>query len=240
MNRKALIPVGVKKRRTVKLNKNFQSAYIDKFPKKIPKFIGLDINQTVTLNSPLVLLINGLTEGVTNGTRIGQEVLFKSIHVRYNIIPNTRVNNGGTAVLVPSYRVSVVYDNSPNGATLPAYNGTNKAIFNGALPNDLPLFANSDRYQILYTEYVTPECTSTYNVISGGSTSICAIDYNIVRDAYRKIALRGKFNGGNNGDITDFNTGAIYLCISGDGGINGPYDDRGYINIDTRIRFVDV
>lgn len=238
---KALIPLGVKRPRTGKYRKSIvkQDSY---FPKKIPKFLGYDFNQVVSYTNPYIACINATQQGNTNNTRIGGEALMTSVQYKAVVHPNSRPSQsvgGGACNQVCAYSISIVYDKSPQGA-LPSVAGTNTSIFNGTGPHDLPLFDMSDRYVIIMNEVFTPQVTSVYNVQTSGSTAVAAIDWVGVHEKYKKISLRSKFNVNDNGNITDFNIGAIYLILRCDDTLGSIFDNRAYFNIDTRVRFKDV
>jgi len=236
----ALIPVGVKKRKTNKGKKSIVKPDVF-FPKKVPKFIGHDFNQTVALTSPYIYCINQVVQGTSNDTRIGSEMLMTSIQYKATICPNSRPSLGGSAacVNVPAYAISIVYDRAPQGS-LPSISGATTSIFNGSSPHDLPLFDMSDRYVIVLNELFTPKAIGYFNTIVSGTTSVSVIDYNDVIEKYRKISLRTKFNSLNNGNVGDINIGALYLVVRCSEGAPFAYDNRIYANIDTRVRFKDV
>lgn len=226
--------MGSKKNQLLWANK-----YIDRFPKKLPKFISLDINSNPNTTTPKLYLLNGLVTGSTNQTRIGNECLFKSVQYKASIQPNSRPNAGALCQQMCTIGISVIYDKAPQGA-LPAVNGTATSIFNGALPHDLPNFDMSDRYTIVLNEIFSPPTTSYFQYNTVGSTQYNCIDYSYGIEKFRKMALRSKFNINDNGDITDFNIGALYLVLRTTGAVSGlTYDNTPLIDIDVRTRFVD-
>lgn len=252
MKRKKSIVTEVVPYKRRKLNKNyslirglkrnnliFRNIGYDKFPRKLPKFISYDINATVKNSNPYIALINGLQLGNSNQTRIGGECLMKSVEYKFICHPLYRPGANSSANAGSTFAITVVYDNSPTG-TLPGVSTGTQAIFNGNYPHDLPLFDMSDRYTILLNEIYEPKNISEYTNQSVGTTTIFQVDFSTTGERYRKFALRSKFNANDVGDITDFNTGAMYLIIRSDSLTGSGFDNSILVDIDVRVRFVDV
>jgi len=220
----------------------FSEKIIKEVPYKVQKYVGFDIAQQVDSSTPHVLLINSLIQGTTNNTRIGNAINIQSVQMKLLITPTSRPSNIGTGLCNSSncIKLSIVYDKQPTGV-LPTYNGATTSIFNGLKPTDLPQISMSGRFTILYTMMYTPNAISFYNVQTGGTTSISCVDYCISDEVFRKIALPAKFNGNDVGDITDFNEGAIYLCLTGANPVAGSgVNNTSQVICDTRVRFTDV
>lgn len=218
-------------------------ANIYNIPRKMPKFIGYDLSGVVntTTNATAIQLVNGLAEGTTNETRIGQNCLFKSVEIKAVVRPRYPPSGSGPQnIQVPAIAVTIVYDKKPE-RVLPTISGSADSIFNGSDPWDLPLFSNNERYVIIANEMFTPENPAQYYVQGSGSTIICQIDYSYTIARYYKMALKGEFNAGNTGGISDFNTGALYIIYRTDATNPGSgVDNSVNIKMDSRVRFQDV
>lgn len=138
------------------------------------------------------ILLNGAVRGTDQTTRLGDEFVMKMLHMKFTLLSSDTTN---------IYRVSVVYDKEPRGAS-----PTLTDIFVQTTVTE-PVFAyrNPDyleRFQVLYDKrfYST---TGTSN----------QLQYNSVN-----IPLNRKVNAGlgNTGTIADLSYGALWLIAWSD------------------------
>lgn len=154
------------------------------------------VAQTVT-NTGLVSSIFQPTLGSSVSDRTANVVTVISLNMRYDIF--IAANNN-----IPySINVSIIYDKSPNGVTVPTLTGDAGSIYNGDQPHDNTLIANHDRFVTLYSDDIVLKNVS-------GLTGYIVDTY--LKSQYLKLALPSKFRQ-NNGNITDFNSGAFYLIV---------------------------
>lgn len=213
--------------------KNFKT---NKLSKKVSKFIGSELTGNINSTTPGIVCINSVTLGSDVDDRIGNTILLKAFQMKFNCVPRYRVpSTTPVCIQLPCIAITLIYDNDPRGG-LPAVTD----IFNGAKPTDLVRFAKKDRFLILFNKLYTPECVSYYEVNSTGTTTVNGIDFHIIDDVYKKMALTTKFDG-NAGDISDIYQGALYWVVRTDATVPGSGIDNSLSFLgDIRVRFEDV
>lgn len=172
------------------------------------------VDQTATYE-----LMNGLVQGNSQITRIGNTIKMKYLNIHLSLF----ILSAGLAAATTGYylRYMVVYDRQPNGANP----SLNQLLYNVAPTETYESLININgrkRYQIL-TDRVIPI------QIHGGATNVSNMIY-----VNRRIKLKGKkavFNAGNTGTITDFVTGSLFLILMCD-------DFIGY-TLQTELRYED-
>lgn len=169
-----------------------------KFAPKSAEKKNLDVNSTVTPTNALVAptattLLNLIPLGTGPSGRIGRKVSLTSLTFRYHFQPGSQP--GETRILA-------VYDKQPNGA-FPAALDVFSTISMSALQN----LSNSDRFMVLFDEYIFREAGYAY--IAGTATPSFA--NKIVRKFNPPLQMQ--YNDVNGGTIADISTGAIYFFI---------------------------
>ena len=208
--------------------------------RKVRKYLSWDIQQHPDISNPYISLLNPIDEGVGTGERIGLGIVLTSIQYKGTIYPYARPGTVGTSMNnLPSYAISIVYDNEPHGA-LPTVSGANDSIYNGSDPHDLPLFVNSKRYTQVFNKLYTPKNPIVFQFNTSGTTSAVQFDFMDAIEEYKKIKLSTEYNSGT-GVIGNITKGALYLILRTSAAVSvAPIDDRPLFNIDVRLRFTDV
>jgi len=214
------------------LDIEFSGAYAN------PYVVDQLANQPINVNNlPIIQNIATVQQGAAESQRIGNKIALKSLRVRLQAVPTSKVNGSETHA-----RFMVVYDRQTNG-TYPAANnllssldqaGTTIAgkYLDSINPNYL------ERYVVLADEYMTfqPVDSVGANNLEVGPTG----DKAFYIDRYIKLRnLETQFNGSASpltiGYVT---TGALYLLMWGDAATPGTDDPWMFIG-NMRLRFHD-
>lgn len=175
-------------------------------------------------NVASITLLNGITQGVDENTRIGRQMNMKSIYLRGNITSSSTTT--GTGVI----RTMIVLDKE-----VPQVSSTGQimAITDFLVGNDINALNNlnnrkrfltlHDEFNIFAGSYVGTSVQTTGNPTSH------------VLNWYKNVDITCEFNSQDNGTIADFTKNALYL-ITYSSGLSGG-NLQGTVN--TRIRFTD-
>lgn len=176
-----------------------------------------------------IILLNGLLQGTSTSTRVGQKIKMKSVYLKM-------LAYGPTAVATPTIpgvfiRTMIVWDAQPNGATFTLADLLeNDAV---AVVAVSPLnMANTARFKVLYdqTKFLQTQQAGTAEV--AGSPLVAFYD-----QTFQKMDLEVSYANTNNGNIQDIRTGALFLVFIGFTGNNANNNiDVTYYN---RIRYYD-
>lgn len=141
-----------------------------------------------TVTTGTLTLLNAMTQGTTQNTRIGNRVYMRSVHLR--------INQSFTGPTSPSspLRLLVVYDKESNGAAPTATDILTGDTISSPLNLNRP-----GRFLVLMDEYIP--------VQNGNAAAYFC-------NRYVKLGLPVLFNAGNAGTIADISSGAIYSYIS--------------------------
>jgi len=176
-------------------------------------------------NAASITLLNGITQGVDENTRIGRQMNMKSIYLRGNIQSSSTTT--GTGVI----RTIIVLDKEvPQSSST----GQTMAITDFLVGNDINSLNNLNnrkRFLTLHDEF---------NIFAGsyvGGTSVQTTGNptSHVLNWYKNVDITCEFNSQDNGTIADFTKNALYL-ITYSSGLSGG-NLQGTVN--TRIRFTD-
>lgn len=157
----------------------------------------ITISAVPVYNLATIQLLNGIAQGTTAFTRVGNRISMQSVHMRYSLRQwdvSTFNNNH-------IWRMLIVYDRSPNGSN-PAITDILASNHQLALQN----MDNKDRFKILWDK------TDTYGYFfsGGNSTGPCQA----VGECYRKVKGDTVYSGSAS-LISDLRTGALWLVYLG-------------------------
>jgi len=162
-----------------------------------------------------ITCLNLLAQGTTAVTRIGRSILMKSIQARLWI-----KREDVTTTTVQSIRCALFYDKQVNGAAPVVsdfwVSGT------GNSPTWLRNLNNTDRFYCLYDK--------VYNLDGAGGSTVLS------DDVYRAINLPVLYKDTTVGDITDVQTGALWMVYAG---MTAAGADDIDVQIQARVRFTD-
>lgn len=176
------------------------------------------------------LLVNGLAQGTTSFTRIGDEVNFTSIQVRGTIshqLNNPALNHS------PTYRLIIVRDMQPNGAAMTFGNLLDLSLITEPVyaPRNMDYI---DRFKIYYDKVGV--LNPNFQFITSGTGTPLITTTTQVGDVARSIKFFKKLNFKTNyglanaGNISDIARNSLYfLFISDETGAsnNGPLFNGG-------------
>lgn len=203
----------------------------------------LNFNDVVYNTAPTVVasslrLLNGLQVGAAANQRVGRKITIKSVQIRgemqhrYDWDTDNAANQDNAGFIG---RLVLVWDRQPNKVA-PIITDVMVSASGISLTN----LDNRNRFQILWdkcwgspnTFALAPSthATTTNKQVSGGA--ICF-------KKYKKLNLTTIYNSGNVGDITDINTGALYLvAMSTANNTNAPAEVCNF-DLSCRIRFIE-
>jgi len=188
------------------------------------KIVDVTAN-TAVADTGYIALLNGLSQGTSVITRVGQKIVIKSIDVRLKCSGQPP---GATPTAYANWlRVLIVWDSQPNGALPPVSDiiedlTTGTGIVSPAYKNYL------SRFKILWNRVfdlvnVSAAAGSTFGM--GGSDKY-----------FSKTNLLTSYADSTNGDITDIITGALYFVAVGAHSAAANYPTVEYYS---RLRFYD-
>lgn len=153
-------------------------------------------------NAGQIQLLNGCVEGTAITNRIGQKIELTSVSVDFQLAGATLTTAQGFPYAgVDAVRVALVYDRQPNGAALTYAN-----VFNNNNVEQAPLSKRNmnftDRFEVLKSQL--------YRIDTASNISITDSWYISTKHDVR-------YGGSNNGDITDIETGSLYLIFADQG-----------------------
>lgn len=174
-------------------------------PKVFPVESATITTLTTGLNAgatPCVpVLLNGIVQGTTRITRIGQRIRIFGIVVRcYNF------SNSAAATYGP-LKLIILYDREANGSTAAINNGlyagaTANSIIDPMLPYNRTTRDFNEHFQIVKEWVIKPQGNQ-----GSGETSVIS--------EYIKCDLDVYYNTGNTGTVADIDKGALYVVLVG-------------------------
>ena len=169
--------------------------------------------------TPVLTLLNGLTQGTTASTRIGRRINIKSIQWMFDA-------ESSTTSLWNGIRYMLVLDKQANAAT-PAFTD----IYDVAQPTTLRNISNMPRFQVLF---------DSQEVIMVGPNVGTPQTESIVtaHKGYLKCNIPVQYNVGTAGTVGDIQTNALYFVMIGNSG-SGTLFDVQVFNGQVRIRYSD-
>lgn len=187
------------------------------------KYKDTAIANTAQTTTPVITLLNGMSQGDTSILRQGDSVKF----LKLSIISNVQHNSIGNAS--QWLRYMIVYDRQPNGAIFTHAN----LLDSTTSPFSFRQLDYKSRFSILYDRVIP--------VTSGGGNASVLIKKTINLVRYLKKSRKYKiynnhtdYGLGNAGTIADISTGSYYLFTMADTATNGAY-----IGTQCRMRFID-
>lgn len=221
MVKKIKADLGMKK--SSKINKYIRN---DRFGVKLqmgPEIKNVDTNflNVQPSSTGAVTLLNGMTQGTTSVTRIGQKIEMTACQIKLAYYNSASIDSV-TTVGMDLLQVSLVYDKQANG-TAPTWSD----IFTDSTAINAPTGArnvnNLDRFVVLKTFHV---CLNT----DGPSA-----DY---IEHYVSMNHDVRYNTGTAGTVADIQTGALYLAYSNTNAIAN-VANSGNIVANIRVSFKD-
>jgi hypothetical protein len=156
-----------------------------------------DVNVATTVNSTgFVMLLNGLVQGTTVSTRIGDSVRFVRSVWNYSFT----VSLAATTTFV---RLIMFRDSQPDGAA----------------PNAFVNLLMSSSYNALYNPNYANRFYVYYDVIHALNSQS---DQTIVKDGSTKMGFHTRYGLGNAGTVADISTNSYYLLAISDQATNVP------------------
>lgn len=170
-------------------------------------------------------LLNGLNLGTSAVTRVGRQIMMKSIHLKFDMNGSLFANTPTSAANM--LRIMILYDAQPNGA-LPAASDLLENTTTGVQTISGTAMRYAQRFRILYDKrwILQHQLSST----TTGTFS------SVFDEVYLKVNLKTIYANSNNGDITDIDTGALLLFITSDAAATANYPDLLFYS---RVRYVD-
>jgi len=180
--------------------------------------------------TPVVVLLNGLSLGTSATSRVGQNICMKSFHLKFTLRGPANTTTVGNVASVMT-RVMVVLDLQPNGVL-----ASGSDILEDTTPGIgivSPIYmANAMRFKVLFDRRYevqnnfTPTAGSQFNTIN-------SLRYD---EIFEKMNHYVQYADSNNGDITDIKTGALLLVFMSETAIVG---SQPAITHYTRVRYTD-
>jgi len=162
------------------------------------KNIGIDLAQTNITSSGTIQHLTAIPQGVTEVTRVGEDVMLREIIVRGRLSDLTTT---GTTSVPFYYRFALVVDKQQVADTAPA---VTQVVDTADPVNALPNNSHSERFRFLW---VSPLIQNNA-VLTGNQFPVC--------DHTWKGALKIGFNGANSTDIQK--NGVYFMILTSDTG----------------------
>ncbi|AMH87768.1 putative capsid protein [Pacific flying fox faeces associated circular DNA virus-14] len=188
------------------------------------KFIDVTGTYAVTAAGDLTLL-NGLTQGVSVISRVGNKIMMRSLDLRWRL---TGAPFSATPTLpFNMVRVMLVWDAQPNGVIASAGD-----ILQDTTPGTGVVSPQQRDYIQRFRIIMDRKFTLTNLVANNGPTDIIiACD-----QMYKKTKLMVTYSDSNTGLIDDISTGALYLVTVG---LHAAAANQGVIEYFSRVRYYD-
>lgn len=156
------------------------------------KYVDLRITSTTVAGAGLPVLMNGMAQGTSTSTRIGNRIVIKSFEIRAEFRPSGTVSN--------NIRLMVLSDSQVNGS---APVGTN-VFANSTFFTSMRNLNYRKRFKIYIDKpiYISPS----------GQEGDAAYTHEYYK--FRK-GLVCEYNGGTAGTVADIATNALFFCIPG-------------------------
>lgn len=194
-----------------------------------------DIDTTVINVSTTgsITLLNGMARGTDAASeRVGRKIVITSVFVRgYASTEISQVGTPGGPLysVAQMVRCLIVYDKQPNGAT-----PTLVTILKEARPESQLNINERDRFAVLADWDYAFGPAATNNTSPTGFADRQAKAFKLYRGGLRMPVI---FNSNNNGDITDINTGALFMVWVGNVAAGTSTDSNARVS--ARVRYLD-
>lgn len=187
-----------------------------------------------------VTLLNGVGQGTSNTQRIGHVVNQHSIRVKWNLILGSMSSSC-------TCRIAVVYDDHPDGGSLPTYanvfqdqatGASTTGVLSSSILSSLAM-TNNDRFRILRdkTFVLMPTASPAGGVVTvddnGHNSSYLHGDWYIPLTGLTSTYMLSTTGG----SVSDMRSGAIYLLFYND--YYSQVSNKATINVCARFRFRD-
>lgn len=186
------------------------------------KFIDNNIN-TNTTNNGVVQLLNGSVQGTDSTNRIGRKIQMTSFQIDLKYCQTT--TNFTTLAAWPTsschVKWCVVFDKQTNGAA-PAWTDVFDQSGSIITPFAHRNLSTLDRFDVL---------ASDVGDISAAAANSCSWS------RYCKVQLDTRYFGTNNGNVTDIDSGGLFLLVADD---NANNTALGQVYGRLRVRFRDM
>lgn len=187
------------------------------------KFLDTTIADDTSINNAgTFILLNGMAQGTSQSTRIGNKFTMVSIQARF------AVYNGTTQTGSIPVRVMVFYDTQANAAAPTVGDLLSDTTAARYVTSPMNL-ANRDRFRIIYQRTWIPGMA-----LSGIAEE--AIGFHDYSDMYKKIRLDTVCNNTSGGTVADIQSGSLYCLVIADSpaGTGSPRWQTTF-----RLRYVD-
>lgn len=171
-------------------------------------------------------LLNGLQLGTSSVTRVGRNIMMKSLHIKFEVV-GAPFGQAPVAAMT-TVRCMIVYDAQPNGAA-PAVSDLLEITTAGYQSVASTALRYAQRFKILMDKR-----WKVNNQLASATTGYTFSE--IFDEHYMKMNLKTTYADTNNGTIADIDTGALYLFITSDA---DSAVDNGVLLFYSRLRFVD-
>lgn len=184
-----------------------------------PEFKTIDTQiDTAVNNAGVIYVLNGCTRGTDMGNRVGRRIQVKSVYMH-----GTSFATNGTGI-DQSHRFCLFWDKTPN-YQYPAVTD----VLATASPFGFRNLDNRSRFIPLWDKW--------FNVCNDIAANQAAGDPRLSKfDVYKRLNQLTTFGPGDDGDIGDIGTGALYFICVGSVAA-GPTAGSCIVNI--RVRFID-
>lgn len=176
------------------------------------KFIDVGPKNANINNAIHFELLNGMGMGTSASTRIGRQVILRSVQVRGAIQVTL------TTGIRQQIRVMLVYDRQSNGVTAGITD-----VLNASDVASMKNLSNKRRFKVMMDKFILLSAAD----LAGEQQ---------VLDFYRRLRHPVMFNDGNAGDISDIESGALYLIMFGEVA-SGATDANMYFSC--RVRYTE-
>lgn len=171
-------------------------------------------------------LLNGLSLGTSAITRIGRVINMKSLHIKFEVV-GAPFSQSPVAAMT-TVRCMIIYDLQPNGSA-PAVGDVLEVTTAGYQSVSSTALKYGSRFKILMDKR-----WKLNNQLASATTSYTFSE--LFDEQYIKMNLKTQYANSNNGDITDIDTGSLYLFITSDA---DSAVDNGVLLFYARLRFTD-
>ena len=200
----------IKKRKVMR--RVIRHGYPGRGPSRV-EFKAVDTSVNIACDTTgHVALLNGIARGDDINQRIGRKVVMRSMEVRVEsyVTHNTGIDQ--------NHRVLIVFDRQCNATALTVADVLTAVDINS--PRNL---TNRSRFKILYDNLHHLSSTA-----EPGSHKVI--------DMYRRLWLPVTFNSGDDGTVSDIQTGSLYLVVVGNVAAG---TSAGAVGGKIRIRYTD-
>lgn len=165
-----------------------------------------------------LFLLNGTSRGTDSSNRVGRTIRLKSIATNFTV----RLNDACAAGTENVVRVILLWQKHVQGVA-PTYSGTTStSLYVSDTVDAMRYLNNRSDFRVLKEWKI---CLNADGVKARN------IRY------YRKLSHKVVYNNGTAGDVTDIETGALYLIALGT--LNNANPDETWISHYSRIRYID-